>query len=132
MSARNYSQTLAPGVPIRLPAGRYFFVRTAASALDIRALGNTGAPVAFIGVGAGTKFGPVAVGEGWSFLEVTSAAAQNIEIIVSDDGNFEVASTVTVSGAVTVSNLPSSTVATPAAVTFATATASSIAANLSR
>lgn len=132
MSARNFSQTLGAGETITLPGGRYFYIRTAAAALDITARGNAASPVQFIGIGAGSKFGPVAEGEGWRFLDIRSATAQNIEIIISDDGNFEVASTVTVSGSVTTAEAPSSAVATPARITRATGGATNIAANLSR
>lgn len=132
MSARNYVFTIGAGATVPLPAGRFFYVRTAAAAIDIVTQGNPGAPVSFIGVGAGAKFGPVAEGQGWRFLNVTSASAQNLEIIVSDDGNFEIASAVTITGAVTVAESPSGAVATPAAVAVVTATASTIAANLSR
>lgn len=132
MSARNFIQTLGAGETIRLPRGRFFFVRTAASALDIATEGNPGAPVTFAGIGAGSKFGPVAEDQGWKFLRITSAAAQNIEIIISDDGNFDVANTVTVSGSVNVLSTPAATIATPARATRATGGADTIAANLSR
>lgn len=132
MSARNYSQTLGVGEQIRLPAGRFFFIRTAAAALDLTTQGNPGSPVTFLGVGAGTKFGPVEEGQGWRQLLVQSATAQNIEIIISDDGLFDVANTVTVSGSVQVQETPSTALASPAAVAVGTGTASSIAANLSR
>lgn len=132
MSARNYQQTLGAGDVIRLPSGRYFFVRTAAAALDITTEGNPGSPLRFIGVGAGTKFGPVAEGQQWRNLVISSATAQAIEIIISDDGNFDVANTVTVSGSVTTAEAPSATVATPAAGSRATGGADTIAANLSR
>jgi len=132
MSARNYVQTLSAGETIRLPAGRYFYIRTASSALDITAEGNPGSPLRFIGVGAGTKFGPVAEGQDWKRLIVSSAAAQAIEIIISDDGLFDVASAVSVVGAVTIAEAPSSTIANTASVAPATGAASSIAANATR
>jgi hypothetical protein len=132
MSARNYAQTIGAGETIRLPAGRYFFVRTAAAALDITTEGNPGSPLRFIGIGAGTKFGPVEPGQQWRFLLVASAVAQNVEIIISDDGNFEVASTVTVSGTASTAELPSAALADTADTNQAINTQTVIAANLSR
>jgi len=133
MSARNYQQTLSAGQQIDLPGGRYFFIRTAASALNIATKGNPGAPVTFDGVGAGTKFGPVLPDQAWKQLSVTSPAAQAIEIIISDDGLFDVANTVTVSGSVTTQTTPASSVADTAPVTLATASAAVLfAANVTR
>lgn len=132
MSARNYSQTLSAGQVIKLPAGRYFYVRTASGVLDIATEGATGAPVEFLGVGAGSKFGPVPESDRWTLLRVYSASAQAIEIIISDDGLFDVASAVTVNGSVTTAEAPSVALASPAAVVVGTGTASSIAANLAR
>lgn len=133
MSARNYSQSIGAGATITLPAGRYFYVRTAVSAIDIRTEGNPGAPVEFIGVSAGAKFGPVAEGQGWRFLKVTSATAQTVEIVISDDGDFEIASSVTVAGSVLTAEAPATTVTNSAPVTRANATQGAlIAANTSR
>jgi hypothetical protein len=132
MSARNYVQAIGAGATIRLPAGRYFYVKSAAAVLDIETWGNTGAPVRFTGVPAGSKFGPVQEGQGWRYLLVTSAAAQNIELIISDDGNFEIASAVTVVGGVVTAEAPYSTIADTADVTQASGTETVIAANLSR
>lgn len=133
MSARNYVQALGAGESINLPAGVFFMIRTAASALDVETIGNPGAPVRFLGIGAGSRFGPVAPGEGWKLLRVTSAAAQNIEIIISDDGLFDLANAVTVVGAVPVVVAPNSGItASGADVSVNTGNASSIAANLSR
>lgn len=132
MSARNYTQTLGAGDIIRLPAGVYFYIRTAASALDVSTEGNPGSPLRFTGIGAGAKFGPLPAGQGWKFLVVSSAAAQAIEIVISDDGLFELSSSVSVTGGVTTQETPSSAVATPAAGSRATGGADTIAANLSR
>jgi hypothetical protein len=133
VSARNYVQTLGAGETIRLPAGRYFYIRTATSPLDIVSEGNPGSPLRFIGVSAGAKFGPVAEGQGWRFLIVTSALAQNIEITISDDGLFEIASSVTVTGSVLTSEAPASTATDSAPVVRANGTQGAlIAANVSR
>jgi hypothetical protein len=110
MSAQNFAFAIGAGASIRLPAGRFFMVRTATAALDITTEGNPGSPLRFIGMTAGTRFGPVEIGQGWRFLIITSASAQNVEIVISDDGLFDVANTVTVSGAVAVSEVTSSVV----------------------
>ena len=132
MSARIFSQAIGAGATIRLPAGRYFYVKTAASALNLTTSGNTGSPATFENIGAGAKFGPVAEGQGWRFLDVFSAAAQNIEIAISDDGNFEIASAVTVAGLANVAVAPSATLADTVDNAQASATQTAIAANLSR
>jgi len=133
MSARNYLQTLGAGDKVRFPAGRYFFIRTAASALDITTEGNPGAPVQLLGIGAGTKFGPLPDGQGWKQLLISSAAAQNIEIIISDDGLFDVANAVTVNGSPTVQSLPAGALADTAPVAVPNAAQTPIVpANLSR
>lgn len=132
MSARNYAFAIGAGAQVRLPAGRYFFVRTASAAINVTTEGNPGSPLSFKGISGGTKFGPVDVGQGWTYLIIESASAQNLEIVISDDGLFDVANTVTVSGAVNVTEQPSSAIASPAAVVRATGGADTIAANLSR
>lgn len=132
MSARPYSQTIGAGETIRLPAGRYLFVEQAASALNLSTQGNTASPVTLTGVGAGAIFGPVAEGQGWKYLDVFSAAAQNIKIWLSDDGDFRVANAVTVSGVAQVQPLPAAALADTADTAQAVNTQTAIAANLSR
>lgn len=132
MSTRTYTVTFnAPG-EATLPQGRFFYIKTAASALTIEARGRTSAPVRFDNVGAGLKFGPVQIDKAWNQLILTSAGIQTVEVIISDDSEVDIASTVTVSGSVTVQDQPSTTVATPAAVTVLNATAATIPANASR
>lgn len=133
MSARNYSQTLGAGETITLPAGRYFYVRTALTAIDVVSEGNPGSPARFIGISAGAKFGPVSEGRGWKKLKVTSALAQSIEIVISDDGDFEISSSVTVAGSVLTSEAPASSVTDLPAVSRLNATQGAlIAANVTR
>jgi hypothetical protein len=132
MSARNYLQVLGAGGTMTLPAGRYFFVKQATSAITLTTKGNTGSPVQFVGVGAGSKFGPVAEGQGWRELQVDSPAAQTVEIIISDDGLFEVANAVTVSGAVQVQDIPSAGLTDTADTALASGAESTIAANGAR
>jgi hypothetical protein len=132
MASRNYLQTLGAGQVIRLPAGRFFMVRTASAPLDITAEGRPGAPVDFIGITAGSRFGPLPEGMGWRHLRVTSASAQNVEIIISDDGDFDVANTVSVAGAVATTDVPSSSIVATANTTVGVSSSLDIAANLSR
>lgn len=130
MSARNYVQAIGAGATIRLPGGRYFFVKQATSAITITTQGNTGTPARFENIGAGSKFGPVP--DKWTFLDVFSAGAQTVELVISDDGDFEVANAVTVSGVAQVADLPSAAIAVTASAALATATSLDIAANTSR
>lgn len=110
MSARNFAQTMSAGQTIQLPPGRYFYLKTAATPVDIVAQGNTGSPAYFSGLTSGAKFGPVAEGQGWKQLDLTSAAAQAIEIIISDDGLFEIANTVSIVGPVDVIDIATAVV----------------------
>lgn len=134
MSAQKFAMTFTAGQTVRLPAGRFFFINAATAALDVRTAGNTSSPASFLNIGAGTKFGPVQEGQGWRFLDVTSATAQNVEITISDDGQFEVASTVNVAGNVTTTVAPSVAIASPADVAIAATTTdvASIPQNVSR
>lgn len=132
MSARNYAFAIGAGAQVRLPGGRYFFVRTATASIDVATEGNPGSPLSFLAIGAGTKFGPVDVGQGWTFLVIKSATAQNLEIVISDDGLFDVANTVTVAGAVSITEQPSATIVAGANTSLAANSSADIAANLSR
>lgn len=121
MSSRKYVQSFGAGETIRFPAGRYFFVDSAPSGgLTITTEGTPSAPVSFVNIGAGAKFGPLPEGAGWRYLVVTSAAAQSIAITISDDGIFEVAANVTVAGTVTVADSPTTTITNTAPVDAAT------------
>lgn len=132
MSTRTYTLSFSGAGTGVLPAGVFFYVKSASSALTIRTRGSTSAPIEFVDVGAGLKFGPVEPGKRWTYLDVTSAAAQTVVVIVSDDGEVDIASTVNVAGNVTVSEVPSSAIATPARVPVGAAEALLIAANASR
>ncbi len=133
MSAQKFVQAFGAGQVVRFPAGRYFYINLATTPLDVVTEGNPGSPVRFLQIGAGAKFGPVADGQGWRFLQVTSAGAQNVEITISDDGNFEIAATVSVSGTVSTSPAPASATTNTAPVDANTgAETALIAANVSR
>lgn len=102
MTTEVLSYTISAGQTVRAPRGRLFFVKTAANPLSITASGRPGAPIKFSNITAGLKYGPVDESEHWEYLEITSATAQTIEIIIGDD-DVEVAGTVSVAGTVTVS-----------------------------
>lgn len=117
MSARNYTATFGAGETKRFPAGRYFYILSASSSLNVVTEGAArGSPVQLDGIGAGSRFGPVEADNAWKYLVVTSPAAQTVVITVSDDGEFEVAASVTVAGVAAVSEQPASTITNTAPV----------------
>lgn len=132
MSTRTYTLSFLGASTLALPGGVFFYVKSAAAALTIRTRGNTTAPIEFSNVGAGLRFGPVAIDKRWTYLDVTSANVQTVEVVVSDDAEVDIASTVSVAGNVTTSDLPSTAIATPARVTRATGGATTIVANPAR
>lgn len=132
MSTRTYTLPFTAAGTIPLPSGVFFYVKSASAALTIRTRGSTSSPIEFTNVGAGLRFGPVSADKRWTYLDVTSAAVQTVEVVVSDDAEVDIASTVTVAGNVTVAELPATTVATPAANVIANGSFLAIAANASR
>lgn len=122
MTTEVIPQTLQAGVQATFGQGRIWYIKSATAALTIIAeRQRSGANVRkFLNVGAGFKF-TAPEGDGWTYLRVTSAVTQNIEIIIGDD-DVEVANAVTVSGAVAMLESPASTVADTPAVNRATAT----------
>lgn len=122
---------MGAGETVRAPRGRLFFIKSASSPLSIGVAGRPGAPIKMTNIGAGLKYGPVAPGEEWQYLELTSALAQTVELIVSDD-DVEIANVVSVAGVAAVTIAPSSTVATVADVSIANGGTHSIAADAAR
>lgn len=121
------------GVPLYFGQGRIWYLKTAVTAVTIecRKTGQGAQNVRrFINVAAGFKFKADA-GDGWDILVLTSAGAQNIEIIVGDD-DVEVSNAVTVNGSVTTQESPFTTPVTPADVPVGAGGNSVIAANLAR
>lgn len=132
MSTRTYSVVFNAAGSADLPAGRFFFVKSASAALSIETVGNPGAPVRFENVGAGLKF-KAGAEQRWKQLRITSAAVQTVEVVISEESEVDISSTVTVSGSVTVVAQPSTTIATPARVALSAAADTLIvAANASR
>lgn len=132
MTTRTYTLSFSGAGTGVLPAGVFFYVKSATAALTIRTRGNTSAPIEFTNVGAGLKFGPVPESKRWTYLDVESALAQTVEVVVSDDAEVDIASTVNVAGNVTVSEVPCTALSTPARVPVSTAETLLIAANATR
>lgn len=132
MSTRTYTLSFLGASTLTLPGGVFFYVKSAAAALTIRTRGSTTSPIEFTNVGAGLRFGPVPADKRWTYLDVTSAVVQTVEVVVSDDAEVDIASTVSVAGNVTVSDLPATAATFFARTTLATATSADIAANAAR
>lgn len=132
MSTRTYSYAIGAGETVVAPGGLFFYIKAATAALNITTRGNPTSPIEFVGVGAGLKFGPVGPDKAWRYLDMYSATAQTVVLILSDDAEVDIASTVTVAGNVTTSDLPSTSLASPAPDVIANASALVIAANLAR
>jgi len=133
MSTRSYRYTFSGAATLTAPGGRFFFVKSATAPISISARGNTTAPIEFTDVGAGLKFGPVPAELRWTYLDITSGVAQIVDVIISDDAEVDVASTVNVAGSVAIMETPSTALATPVRVALNTATDTLIAAaNASR
>lgn len=135
MTTEVITQLLQAGVQATFGQGRIWYLKSASSAVTITCeQRRSGAAIRkFTNVAAGFKF-KAAEDDGWSYLRLTSALAQTIEIIIGDD-DVEVANAVTVSGGVLVSETPSSTIITAAndiAINAATTDAASVPANGAR
>lgn len=131
MSTNTRTVTFAGGETRPLPGGRFLYIKAATAAIDIEITDRNGTPNSITGATAGMKFKRLD-GEAWRYTKITSAAAQIVVVVLSDDAEVDIASTVTVAGAVTVAEIPSSAVATPARATRATGGADTIAANPAR
>ena len=133
MTTEVLAQSLLAGVQATFGAGRIWYLKSASAPVTITCEQyRSGASVRkFINVAAGFKF-KADPDDGWVYLRMLSALAQNIEIIIGDD-DVEVANAVTVSGGVFTNETPSSAFATTVAETaLGAASSANIAANLSR
>jgi hypothetical protein len=110
----------------------FFYIKQAVAALTIETEGVPRSPVRFDNVGAGLKYGPVPNEKRWTYLAITSSVAQVVEVIVSDDAEVDIASTVTVSGAVSVTEVPTTALSSPDDIAVAASASSDIAANGAR
>ena len=133
MTTEVISQALTAGQQATFGQGRVWYLKAATAPLSIVAeTSRSGANIRkFINVSAGFKF-TAPEGEGWTYLRVLSGVNQNIEIIIGDD-DVEVSNAVSVTGGVTIQEIPSAGLtASVADVAVPTATASAIPANASR
>jgi hypothetical protein len=100
------SYSISAGATVRAPRGRLFYVKSAPNGgLTISASGRPGAPIRFTNVSAGLRYGIVAEKDVWEYLEITSATAQTVEMIIGDD-DVEIAGTVSVAGTVATREAP--------------------------
>lgn len=131
MSTKVYSLTFTAGQTQILPQGRFWFIKSASSAVNIEMVKRNGQPNTVDNVGAGTKFNGLET-DRWYELKITSAGVQNIEIVIADDATVDFSNAVSVTGTAVTQEAPFATFAPPVDVAVATATSSDIAANASR
>lgn len=115
MSTRTITVPFAGPGTRELPGGRFLYIRDATAALDIEIADANGTPNHIVGAGAGLKFKRLDE-TAWRFTRLTSSGAQTVVLVLSDDAEVDIASTVTVSGAVTVEDIPASAVSDTAPV----------------
>ena len=132
MSTKVYTLNFTGAAMLPLPQGRFFMIKTATAALSIECRRRDGQPVSFSNVGAGLQYKALGSDLPWYSMEVTSALAQVVEIVISDEAEISFANTVTVAGGVSVSELPAAALSTPAADAIANGAALAVAANPAR
>ena len=117
MTTEVLSQSLQAGVMATFGAGRVFYVKTASAALQIIAerIGTNASIRKFVNISAGMKF-KAEVGDGWTYLRVTSAVNQSVELIIGDD-DVEVSNAVSVTGTAVVQDAPCTAMTDTATVT---------------
>lgn len=122
MTSEVLTQTIAAGGTATFGRGRIFNLLQAATPVTIVAetkstQGGQTAIRKFVNIPAGSKF-TGKVGEEWTFLRVTSAAAQNVTMFVGDD-DMSFNNAVTVTGVAVVAITPSSVINSPVATALA-------------
>lgn len=131
MSTRTYTLNFLGAGMLPLPQGRFFMIKQATSALNISARRRDGQPVEFTNVGAGLQYNSLET-LGWYSLEVTSTAAQVVEIVISDEASVTFSNAVSVTGIAQTQEQPFPTFAPPADVSIPAANHQDIAANAAR
>lgn len=131
MSTRTYTLNFLGASMLPLPQGRFFLIKDATASLSISARRRDGQPIDFEDVGAGMFFNGLET-QRWYSLEVTSAVAQVVRIVISDDASVGFANVVSVAGSVTTQENPFATYTTPVDVSIPTADHLDIAANPAR
>lgn len=137
MTSEVLTQAVGAGATITFGRGRIFNLLQAAAQVSITLEGKSvsGGQTAvrkFVNIPAGSKF-TAPRGEEWTFLRLTSAAAQNITLFVGDD-DMSFNNAVTVTGTAVVAVTPSSAVNAPTQQSLAATTSdvATLPANLSR
>lgn len=133
MTTETLTQALLANTPAGFGRGRVLYIKSATSPISIiaRNLQRKASSVTNIrNVGAGFKFIRDR-GDEWQNLEITSALAQTIEIILSDD-DVEIANAVSVTGTAVVAAQPSTTMTDTVDANTASGAEVVIAANSSR
>jgi len=137
MTSEVLTQAVGAGATVTFGRGRIFNLLQAASPVTIVLEGKSvqGGQTAirkFVSIPAGSKF-TAPRGEEWTFLRLTSAAAQNVTLFVGDD-DMTFNNAVTVTGVAVVAITPSSSINAPAQsnINAATSDTTTITANLSR
>lgn len=131
MSTRTYTLNFLGASMLPLPQGRFFLIKDATASLNISARRRDGQPIDFEDVGAGMYFNGLE-NQRWYSLEVTSAVAQVVRLVISDDAAVGFANAVNVTGSVTTQEQPFATPVTPADVSIAAGGNSVIPANPAR
>lgn len=108
MTTEVIAQPLQAGVQATFGQGRVLYIKTATSPLTIIAETQNSASTVrkFLNVSAGFKVS-LDKGDAWTYLRVTSALTQNVELLIGDD-DVEIANAVTVSGGVFTQETPKS------------------------
>lgn len=108
MQTRTLILTFTGAGSQKLPGGRFLFIKSATSSLRITLTEDGGVQSVLDGVGAGARQRRLNAAA-WRFTEIESGAAQVVELILSEDAEFDVANTVSVSGAVNAILVPTTT-----------------------
>lgn len=138
MTSEVLSQAVGAGATITFGQGRIFNLLQAASPVTIvLETKNSSKPGQtrirkFVNIPAGSKF-TAKENEEWTFLKLTSAAAQNVTLFVGDD-DMTFSNAVTVTGVAVVSVTPATTINSPVASILAgnTLDATGVPVNLAR
>jgi len=104
MTTEVISQQLTAGVQSTFGQGRIWYFKTGSGPLTVIAerIGTGASIERFINVSPGFKF-TAPDGQAWTYLRVTSATTQSIELIIGDN-DVEVSNAVTIAGVASVSD----------------------------
>lgn len=114
-----------------LPGGRFLFIKSATAALRITLTEEGGVQSVLDGVGAGARQRRLNAAP-WRFTNIESQVAQVVELILSEDAEFDVANSVSVTGAVNAILVATATLTDTADQLLADAAEFPIAANPAR